>query len=695
MGGLTYHDFIKEAMVTGRSAELAAVARSLGGKLAAYVDSGRRREDVRGGLRLKEISGVPYAFEGDADPALLSVAFGGEEVVYQAEGLDPAKGYTLGISWWDVNDDHRIESIYAVGRDGLRRRTLVARRPLPAWANHSQPAEQLARTLPPECYSDGKVQIVVAKDSAKKGSNAVLSEIWLWEGGQGYDAQAPAGKSSALGGDVAIADSTASDPVGRRVAPGDSWFGDDRFYIDFSTPDPFTALEQYGLAVRAAQNARPNIYDFPTVCAWYVQDFNGGPRINNTAGLIGEMECVVKSGFLKYSPVALRLVPDTYGKNTEQGWWDEEHWQKYGHYTRPYETSEKWCGAIRRRGGLPFTYFQTGFVSADYAKAFPGHLLGNRKGSQATDPYGHLTGKGYDYTAADFRKHMREVWGKLGRAGMAGVMFDYPESGWRPEGGFEDNNATTTSAYREVFALCREGLGANAYIHERNIERWQPFVDATAGLVDSQRVWSDNSEFLPEMVHICGLRWYKNRVLYTYDMDAKSLLFRRLAQPPDAAVRRQSMLTMLYVTAGRVLLADSFRDLPPQILHELSRIFPIHSEARSAAAGLPRLPDPAGLRFCRRRRLASTHVVQPRFQEPGDHQRRPGRPTGLGGPGFERGTRILGVRFLARPAGGQAPRLGPDRAAAGPQRGKNARRARRRVGSPVPFDQPPHHAGLC
>ncbi|MCX6872378.1 MAG: hypothetical protein NTW21_01000 [Verrucomicrobia bacterium] len=377
----------------------------------------------------------------------------------------------------------------------------------------------------------------------------------------------------------------AKDQVGRRVTPGETYLPDDLFYIDLLTPDPFLALEQYGLAVRERQNARPNIYDFPTVCAWYVQEKTKGARINNTAGLVGEMDEVVKTGFLKYSPVALRLVPDSYGDITEQGWWDDEHWQKFGHYTKPYETSEKWCQAIRERGGLPFTYVQTGFVSHDYGKAFPGHILSN---DISTLTQWH--GVAYDYTDPEFQAHMKAVWGGLGRAGLAGVMFDYPETGWRHDGGFEDKKATTASAYRKIFELAREGLGPNGYLHERILGESAkekspptPLVDVSVGLVDSQRVEGDTVDFHPGMVKRCALRWYKTRTLYTYDMDSKTFFEPREGQrPPLPAVRRQSILTMLYVTAGRVLLADSFRTLTPEMLLDMSRIYPIHRQPRSA-----------------------------------------------------------------------------------------------------------------
>jgi hypothetical protein len=55
----------------------------------------------------------------------------------------------------------------------------------------------------------------------------------------------------------------AEDPVGRLVDPGQTYFSEDTFYLDVTQQDPFVALEQYGLAMRAANQARPNVYDFP------------------------------------------------------------------------------------------------------------------------------------------------------------------------------------------------------------------------------------------------------------------------------------------------------------------------------------------------------------------------------------------------------------------------------------------------
>ena len=156
-----------------------------------------------------------------------------------------------------------------------------------------------------------------------------------------------------------------------------------------------------------------------------------------------------------------------------------------------------------------------------------------------------------------------------------GLMFDYPHTGWPGGGGLEDTYATAASAYRNIFRLAHDGLGNDCYLHERNLSRGS---DVTLGLVASQRIWSDTDGISPEMVTRGGLRWYKNRVVVNYDMDAKNLL---KAQPRNRdGVRR--MLTMSYVAGGRLLLGTSFGRFNRYQLHDLQRVFPFHSDPRSA-----------------------------------------------------------------------------------------------------------------
>lgn len=372
---------------------------------------------------------------------------------------------------------------------------------------------------------------------------------------------------------------SARDPVGRLVDAGQTYWAEDTFYLDVTTSDPFAALEKYGRAMRAANHAKPNVYDFPVLCGWAVGALSGLPDVNNSMKLVGELEAARKAGVTRYTKVAIRLEPDTYcygNGNTEQGWWDDAHWSRFGHLVPPYETFAKWCAAIKERDGIPYTYFQVGMPSDDYARAFPGHMLFNDISRlQVKHPH-HQPLVSYDYTDPEFRKHMQDVWSRLRKDGMRGIKFDYPETGWRPEGGFENRHATTASAYREVFRLCRDGLGSDALIDERNIgESGRPCLDLTAGLVDSQRVWGDSNSFVPGMITIGGLRWYKNRTVFDYYPDSKTM--------HDCSKEiRQSMLTMVYLTSGRVELATSFTRFTPEMTHDLTRLYPAYREPVTA-----------------------------------------------------------------------------------------------------------------
>jgi hypothetical protein len=90
-----------------------------------------------------------------------------------------------------------------------------------------------------------------------------------------------------------------------------------------------------------------------------------------------------------------------------------------------------------------------------------------------------------------------------------------------------------------------------------------------------QRVWGDSNEYVPGMVTTCGLRWYKNRVAFSYYPDSKAVHNRT----PKV---RQSLLTMIFLTSGRLELATSFRLFTPEILHDVTRIYPLYREPRSA-----------------------------------------------------------------------------------------------------------------
>jgi hypothetical protein len=397
------------------------------------------------------------------------------------------------------------------------------------------------------------------------------------------------------------------DPIGRRIDPGQTYQSDDRFYIDGLTDNPFDALEAYARTLQAAQAIDINAYTFPSTCMWFlaVKHFGGDSgSINDTPGSVLEMDRIAASGFLKYGPMAVRLVPDCYEQNNEQGWWDDEHWRMHGrkerciveggHMKIPYETTQKWGRAIVERGGIPFTYFEPGVRSEDYAEAFPGHMLFNdphryilnTQGQRHTEShairgkiYGAMVQESYDYTDTDFIRHLNDVYANLRRGGVKGVFYDYPDRAFPARGGMEDRYATATAAYRNVFAIARDGLGPVCYLQER----LGIGSDATLGLVDSVRTAGDTNVMRPTEIRKAALRWYKNRRLVNYDMDGKALLRYGARQEQEiSTLQRRTLLTLSYGITGRLLLTESLRLFSAEALHDLSRVFPFHDTPLSA-----------------------------------------------------------------------------------------------------------------
>lgn len=401
----------------------------------------------------------------------------------------------------------------------------------------------------------------------------------------------------------------AEDPIGKLVDGDTEYIPNEKFYLCFNDTDPFTALEKYAQTLKVAQRIKLNMYDYPTECLWYASFYNnekGRRKFNDTRGAVEEMDNAIKSGITNYTRTAIRLVPDAYGRDNQQGWWDDEHWGMYGdrmstdgpHYVAPYLTTKSWAEAITQKGGLPITYFQSGRYSEDYAQKHPEHMLFNDPYRVINQPerFMHRVNLGkeydagyfnhwwtdkmlwsYDFTDSGFIAHMQDVYRNLKEAGIKGIMYDYPEvTTYAYEGGFEDKYKTTAWAYRNMFKLAYDGLGEDCYLDERNLLRGS---DITLGLVASQRVWADTDGITPEMVTRCGLRWYKNRVVVNYDMDSKDPSD---ALPLELQDGNRSLLTMCYVTNGRFLLGRSFSQLSKEQLYDMSRIFPYHTMPQSA-----------------------------------------------------------------------------------------------------------------
>lgn len=378
----------------------------------------------------------------------------------------------------------------------------------------------------------------------------------------------------------------AEDPVGVLVDEDQAFLSEDTFYLDLTGTDPFAALERYGLALRAANDASPNVYNDPVLCGWSVGNISKLPNINNSAKLVEEAERAQASGMTKYTTPMNRLEPDKYHLDTEQGWWDDAHFRKYGHLVPPYETLAEFCQALEARGALGYIYMQLGMPSDDFARAHPEWMLFNEASEvdrhaprMKDDPKKHPHHQPYvtyDYTDKGFSEHFVKVWSAISEAGIRGVKVDYPATAWRPEGGFDDRYASTNSAYLRAFKLLREAMGEDALIDERNLgESGRPCLDLTAGVVDTQRTWADSNQFVPEMVSRSGLRWYKNRSVFNYYSDTKAV---HGLEPADL----HALITLNFLTSGRLDLATSYSLFTPEVTRIVSRSYPHYQEPISA-----------------------------------------------------------------------------------------------------------------
>lgn len=592
-GGISYDEFAKYVTLTDGQDRLTDFCdNEFNLKLLDYLDVGDDPLPLDSvGERVTLSRTSDFIFEGNqACRQVRSVAWADSAITISLEALKQGKPYTVALSWCD--DSHeRTQTVSLKDDDGTRRLIDAAR--LPSLLDGSG-GEMVYIDIP--IPANGKhPKLVLTRNS---GANALVSEVALLQGHTGRGVlRLPVNPRKSYDYDKVRLTMEAKDVVGKRIEPKSAYtFSNDRFYIDFVTRNPIYSAEQYASTLRVMQNVRLNYYYFPTICLWYaMMPRYGGDVVmgtNDTRGAVDEMERVKASGFLRYTTMGIRLVPDCYGENNENGWWDDLHWQLHGsgnqeagmklkgaHYCKPYETSRKWAEKILSLGGLPFTYFQTAVRSRDYAEAHPSHMLFNEPFHKVnTYDWLNYDYASYDFTDKGFLSHMRDVYSNLHQAGIRGMMFDYPYTGWPIWGGMDDPHTTAAKAYRTIFQLAHDGLGPSAYIHERNLKYGS---DIALGYVASQRTWSDNDVITPEMIMRSGLRWYKDRVVVNYDMDAKNLRKADQDNPRDGL---NKLLTMSLATASRLLLANSFGSLDSTQIHRLSRVFPYHQ--------LPRSPRP-------------------------------------------------------------------------------------------------------
>lgn len=160
--------------------------------LACYLDCGPDRADgVKGGPTLRLVDGQAYAWAAGAAAAdqlrFLTIFFAGQQVVFEASGLNPKKAYQLGFSWWDRDHNTRAQSVWVSAGKAGRSTKLLGKTKLPPGA--AKPPEEKTLPLPRQLTVKGAARIVFRNEGSP---NCVVSEVWLWESDAESEVKMPA-----------------------------------------------------------------------------------------------------------------------------------------------------------------------------------------------------------------------------------------------------------------------------------------------------------------------------------------------------------------------------------------------------------------------------------------------------------------------------------------------------------------------
>jgi hypothetical protein len=153
-----------------------------GARLVAYLDCGSQRQSAAADpVKITWIPGQVYQFRSEAPgvgPTQSSVFFDAAQVVFDLDGLDRAKHYLAGLTWWDYDDGGRTQSVVAGSPDGRLVRLAVSAIRLPNYTSDAQPPDERRFHLPVVFARDGRMRLSVEQVT---GANVVISELWIWQ----------------------------------------------------------------------------------------------------------------------------------------------------------------------------------------------------------------------------------------------------------------------------------------------------------------------------------------------------------------------------------------------------------------------------------------------------------------------------------------------------------------------------------
>ena len=159
--------------------KLLAAALPKEDKLVAYLDCGvTARAGGAGGIVLRQLNGKAWNFElPGVNPAGGTMAFDGRRIEFEVAGLDAAKVYALGFSWWDGDGGGRSQSVQFLKAGGMDPVPALPATQLPSGADNQPPAV-IQVPVPAGVIEQGRTRIAF---NHQTGPNAVLGELWLVE----------------------------------------------------------------------------------------------------------------------------------------------------------------------------------------------------------------------------------------------------------------------------------------------------------------------------------------------------------------------------------------------------------------------------------------------------------------------------------------------------------------------------------
>ena len=177
-------------------------------------------------------------------------------------GMNPRKSYQVGLTWWDCDNNGRVQSVHIDGQ------SVIPATRLPEYAKSKQEPTHHFVAVPAIKTADGKVKVSVRSEG---GSNAVISELWIYESRKQGDIVAieiPEVQTKPKPGQQQVLILTGEDYAGhkwRQTAPviQEQLEQDPRLFVtvlDDLSLLKSTKLDQYSAVILHFKNYNPHLY---------------------------------------------------------------------------------------------------------------------------------------------------------------------------------------------------------------------------------------------------------------------------------------------------------------------------------------------------------------------------------------------------------------------------------------------------